>query len=42
MGMQQLSEASHGKFLVLGFAGDSAPDHVDQLNSLPVWLKWLR
>ena len=42
MGMQQLSEASHGKLLVMGFAGDSAPDHVDQLQSLPVWLKWLR
>ena len=25
-----------------GFAGDSAPDHVDQLHSLPVWLKLLR
>jgi hypothetical protein len=42
MGMQQLSETSRGKFLVEGFAGDSAPDHVDQLHSLPVWLKWLR
>ncbi|MEI9973808.1 MAG: hypothetical protein WDO73_18195 [Ignavibacteriota bacterium] len=42
MGMQQLSESSHGKLLVLGFAGDSAPDHVDQLHSLPTWLKWLR
>jgi hypothetical protein len=42
MGMQQLSEASRGKFLLLGYAGDSAPDHVDQLQSLPVWLKWLR
>lgn len=42
MGMQQLSEASRGKFLLQGFAGDSAPDHVDQLHSLPVWLKLLR
>jgi hypothetical protein len=42
MGMQQLSQASRGKFLMEGFAGDSAPDHVDQLHSLPVWLKWLR
>jgi hypothetical protein len=42
MGMQQLSQASRGKFLLLGFAGNSAPDHVDQLQSLPVWLKWLR
>ena len=28
--------------LLLGFAGNSAPDHVDQLHALPVWLKWLR
>ncbi len=42
MGMQQLSEASRGKFLMLGYAGDSAPDHVDQLHSLATWLKWLR
>ena len=41
MGMQQLSEARAGKFRLLGFAGNSAPDHVDQLHSLPVFLKWL-
>jgi hypothetical protein len=33
--MQQLSEAHSGKFDVLGFAGNSAPDHIDQLHSLP-------
>ncbi|HUI53419.1 MAG TPA: hypothetical protein VLY04_00515 [Bryobacteraceae bacterium] len=42
MGMQQLSEAEAGKFLLLGFAGNSAPDHVDQLNALPALLKRLR
>ncbi|MCX6627142.1 MAG: hypothetical protein NTW28_05885 [Candidatus Solibacter sp.] len=42
MGLQQLSEARAGKFLLLGYAGNSAPDHVDQLHSLPVYLKWLR
>jgi hypothetical protein len=42
MGLQQLSEASAGRFLLLGFAGNSAPDHVDQLHALPVFLKWLR
>ena len=42
MGMQQLSETSRGKFLVMGFAGNSAPDHVDQLHSLPAFLKLLR
>jgi hypothetical protein len=42
MGTQQLSETRAGKFLLLGYAGNSAPDHVDQLHSLPVLLKWLR
>ena len=42
MGTQQLSEAKAGKFLLRGFAGNSAPDHVDQLHSLPEYLKWLR
>ena len=42
MGLQQLSEASSGKFLLMGFAGNSAPDHVDQLDSLPVWVKLLK
>jgi len=41
MGMQQLSEVRRGKFLLLGFAGNSAPDHVDQLHSLPELLKQL-
>lgn len=38
MGLQQLSEARRGKFLLLGYAGNSAPDHVDQLHALPVLL----
>jgi hypothetical protein len=42
MGLQQLSEARVGRFLLIGYAGNSAPDHVDQLHSLPVYLKWLR
>ena len=42
MGTQQLSEVRAGKFLLMGFAGNSAPDHVDQLHSLPVYLKLLR
>ena len=41
MGTQQLSEARAGRFRLLGFAGNSAPDHVDQLHSLPVFLKWI-
>jgi hypothetical protein len=41
MGTQQLSEAKKGKFLLCGFAGNSAPDHVDQLHALPDFLKWV-
>jgi hypothetical protein len=41
-GLQQLSEIRAGKFLLIGYAGNSAPDHVDQLHSLPEFLNWLR
>jgi hypothetical protein len=41
MGLQQLSEARSGKFLAMGFAGNSAPDHVDQLHALTNWIAWL-
>ncbi len=41
MGTQQLSEAKAGRFLLMGYAGNSAPDHVDQLHSLPEYLKLL-
>jgi hypothetical protein len=37
-GMQQLSEARAGRFELLGFAGNSAPDHVDQLHAMPEML----
>jgi hypothetical protein len=33
--MQQLSEARSGQFDLLGYAGNSAPDHIDQLHALP-------
>jgi hypothetical protein len=33
--MQQLSEVRAGRFEVMGFAGNSAPDHVDQLHAMP-------
>ena len=39
LGMQQLSEARRGGFLLLGFAGNSAPDHVDHLYALGDWLR---
>jgi hypothetical protein len=42
MGTQQISEASAGHFLMQGYAGNSAPDHVDQLHSLRVYLKWMK
>ena len=41
MGTQMLSETKAGGLLVVGFAGNSAPDHVDQLHSLPEYLHWL-
>ena len=42
MGTQQLSEARSGRLSVIGFAGNTAPDHVDQLHSLPEFLKWFK
>jgi hypothetical protein len=36
-----LSEAKAGKFVLRGYAGNSAPDHVDQLHTLPEWVKEL-
>jgi exopolysaccharide biosynthesis protein len=42
MRTQELSEARAGRLLLVGFAGNSAPDHVDQLHSLPEYLKWLK
>jgi hypothetical protein len=41
MKTQILSEVKSGGLLVVGFAGNSAPDHVDQLHSLPDFLVWL-
>lgn len=35
MGTQILCEAGRGGFRLLGFAGNSAPDHVDLLHALP-------
>ncbi len=33
-GMQQLSAVRIGRFEVLGFAGTTAPDHIDQLHAM--------
>jgi hypothetical protein len=40
-GMQQLSEVRSGNLIILGFAGNSAPDHVDQFHSMPELLQLL-
>lgn len=37
-GMQQLSEARVSAFALLGFAGNTAPDHIDHLHGLPEFL----
>jgi hypothetical protein len=41
MGTQILSDTKAGGLRVIGFAGNSAPDHVDQMQSLPEYLRWL-
>ena len=41
LGMQQLSAARQQHFAVLGFAGNTAPDHVDHLHALDYFLKVL-
>lgn len=38
-GMQQLSDARQGRFEILGFAGNSAPDHVDHFHGMPEFLR---
>ncbi len=42
MGMRQLSEADAGRLHVFGYAGNSAPDHVDHVQAMPAWLKLIR
>jgi hypothetical protein len=39
--MQQLSEARQGGLRVLGYAGNSGPDHIDHLHALPEFLRWI-
>ncbi|MBI4429191.1 MAG: hypothetical protein HY562_08730 [Ignavibacteriales bacterium] len=41
LGMQQLSEARKNLFAVMGFAGNTAPDHVDHLHALSHFLQML-
>jgi hypothetical protein len=42
LGMQQLSQAQQKRFRLLGFAGNSAPDHVDHLQALARWVRDIR
>jgi hypothetical protein len=37
--MQQLSAVRSGGFVVAGFAGNSAPDHLDHLYAIGDWLR---
>ena len=39
LGTQILSQVTQGRFQLFGFAGNSAPDHVDLLHALPEMLK---
>lgn len=41
-GMQQVSEAHAGGFELLGFAGNSAPDHIDHFHAMPELLDRVR
>lgn len=41
-GMRQLSFAGAGRFHIFGYAGDTAPDHVDHLHAMPYWLRLFR
>ena len=41
-GMQQISEAGQGNSRILGFAGNTAPDHIDHLNGLYFFLNRLQ
>jgi hypothetical protein len=40
--MQQLSAVRAGGFELLGFAGNTAPDHIDHLHAMPELLARLR
>ena len=40
-GMQQLSEVRAGGLVIMGFAGNTAPDHIDQLHGMPTFLALL-
>jgi len=42
IGMQQLSEVEQGGFHLAGFAGNSAPDHLDHQYAIGDWIRRVR
>jgi hypothetical protein len=38
IGMQQTSDVRTGRLRIMGFAGNTAPDHMDHLHALAAWL----
>jgi hypothetical protein len=42
LGMQQLSEVDVKGLHVRGYAGNTAPDHVDHIHAMPEWFRLLR
>lgn len=42
LGMQELSAVDAGDFHLRGYAGNTAPDHVDHLQGMPFWFGLLR
>jgi hypothetical protein len=42
LGMQQISETRRGGLAILGFAGNSGPDHTDHYHAYGTWLRMLR
>lgn len=42
LGMQQVSEVRAGRLRILGFAGNSAPDHTDHFHALGSWLRLVK
>lgn len=40
-GMRQLSSVIKRRIYVFGYAGNSAPDHVDHLHAMPFWFRHL-
>jgi hypothetical protein len=42
LGMQQISHVRKGNFEMLGFAGNSALDHIDQYHALETWLRRIK